>query len=78
MDRYRLVEFFTSNGAGLQNPAPGGLIILKGNENRWHALLDQNSDAQNWLQMNGAQQISLTRLTLEELFVALAQEEEAE
>jgi ABC-2 type transport system ATP-binding protein len=78
VDRYRLVEFFTNNGAGLQNPAPGGLIILKCNENRWHALLDRNSDAQNWLQTNGAQQISLTRLTLEELFVALAREEGAE
>ena len=78
VDRFRLAEFFTNNGAGLQNPAPGGLIILKCNENRWHALLDQNSDAQNWLQTNGAQQISLTRLTLEELFVALAREEEAE
>jgi len=50
---------------------------LKRNENRWHALLDQKSDAQNWLQSKGAKDVSLTRLTLEDLFVALAQDEEA-
>ena len=78
VDRYRFAEFFTSDGAGFQSPAPEGLIILKCNENRWHALLDQNSGAQNWLQTQGAQQISLTRLTLEDLFVALVKEKEAE
>jgi ABC-2 type transport system ATP-binding protein len=46
VDRYRLAEFFTSNGTTLQSPEPEGLIILKWNENRWHALLDQNSGAQ--------------------------------
>jgi hypothetical protein len=51
---------------------------LKWNENRWHALLDRNSGALNWLETNGAQQVSLTRVTLEELFVALAKEEEGE
>jgi hypothetical protein len=78
VDRYRLVEFFTSNGTTFQTPAPEGLIILKWNENRWQALLDQKSAAQSWLQANGAQQISLTPVTLEELFVALVKEEEAE
>ena len=78
VDRYRLAEFFTADGATLQSPEPEGLIILKWNENRWHALLDRNSGALNWLETNGAQQISLTRVTLEELFVALAKEEEGE
>jgi hypothetical protein len=50
---------------------------LKWNENRWHALLDRKSAAQDWLQTHGAQQISLTRVTLEDLFVALVKEEEA-
>ena len=75
VDRYRLAEFFTSNGAQFQNR--DGLIILKRSENRWHALLDQKSDAHDWLQTRGAEQISLTRVTLEDLFVALVKEEEA-
>ena len=75
VDRYRLAEFFTSNGTILQSRE--GLIILKRDQNRWHALLDQKSGAPEWLQANGAQQISLTRVTLEELFVALVKEEEA-
>jgi ABC-2 type transport system ATP-binding protein len=77
VDRYRFAEFFTSNGTTLQSPQPEGLIILKWNENRWHALLDQKSGAQNWLETHGAEQISLTRVTLEDLFVALVKEEEA-
>jgi ABC-2 type transport system ATP-binding protein len=78
VDRYRLAEFFTRNDTNFPNPATDGLIILKWDENRWHALLDQKSGALNWLQAHGAQQISLTRLTLEELFVALVKEEEAQ
>ena len=78
VDRYRFAEFFTTNGTDFQSPAPEGLTILKWNENRWHALLDQKSDAQSWLQAHGAQQISLTRVTLEDLFVALVKEKEGE
>ena len=79
VDRFRLVEFFTHNGATLQSPEPAGLTILHGDENRWHALLDQRSDAQNWLERQGAQNLTLTRLTLEDLFVALVKgKEEAE
>ena len=77
VDRYRLVEFLTSDGTSCQSSRPEGLIILKWNENRWQALLDQQSGAQEWLQTHGAQQISLTRLTLEDLFVALVKEPEA-
>jgi ABC-2 type transport system ATP-binding protein len=77
VERFRLAEFFTANGTTLQNPEPAGLTILRWNENRWHALLDQNSDAQKWLETQGAQNITLTRLTLEDLFVALVKEAEA-
>jgi len=75
VDRFRLAEFFTENGTEFQNR--DGLIILKRNENRWHALIDQKSGAHDWLQTRGAKQISLTRMTLEDLFVALAKDEEA-
>ena len=69
------MEFFTNNGTTFQNRE--GLTILRRTENRWQALLDQESGALDWLQTRGAQQISLTRLTLEDLFVALVKEEEA-
>jgi ABC-2 type transport system ATP-binding protein len=75
VDRYRLAEFFSTNGT--EFASRDGLIILKRTENRWHALLDQKSAAPDWLQTHGAQQISLTPVTLEDLFVALAKEEEA-
>lgn len=75
VDRYRLAEFFTTNGTTISNRA--GLTILRRNENRWRALLDQTSGAQDWLQSRGAEQLTLTRMTLEDLFVALAQDEEA-
>jgi len=75
VDRFRLAEFFTENGTAFPNR--DGLVILRQNENRWHALLDQHSGAHDWLQTRGAKEISLTRLTLEDLFVALAKDEEA-
>ena len=75
VDRFRLAEFFSANGTAFGNRP--GLIILKRDDHRWHALLDQTSDAQTWLQSRGAKDISLTRLTLEDLFVALVKEVEA-
>jgi ABC-2 type transport system ATP-binding protein len=75
VDRFRLAEFFSGNGKVFKNR--DGLIILRRNENRWHALLDQKSDVQSWLQSQGAKDISQTRVTLEDLFVALAKDEEA-
>lgn len=77
VDRYRLVELFTPEDAPFQSPAPEGLILLGTNENRWRALLDQKSAAREWLRGQGVQDISLTRLTLEDLFVALFKEQEA-
>jgi len=74
VDRFRYAEFFTTNGTTFQSRE--GLTILKHTENRWHALLDQKSPAPDWLQTHGAQQISLTPLTLEDLFVALTKEQE--
>jgi ABC-2 type transport system ATP-binding protein len=75
VDRFRMAEFFTENGTEFQNG--NGLIILKRNENRWHALHDQKSGIQDWLQSKGAKDLSLTRVTLEDLFVALAKDEES-
>ena len=74
VDRFRFAEFFTTNGTKIENRP--GLTVLRHTENRWHALLDQQSDAPDFLRTRGAQEISLTRLTLEDLFVALAKDEE--
>lgn len=75
LDRYRLAEFFTRNGIGFQTG--GGLIILDQRDQRWRALLDQHRVSQEWLEEHGAEQVSLTRLTLEDLFVAMFKEKEA-
>jgi ABC-2 type transport system ATP-binding protein len=74
VDRFRFAEFFSDSSATFENRP--GLIILKHAENRWHALIDQTTDVQNWLQTRGVKEISLTRVTLEDLFIALAKEEE--
>jgi ABC-2 type transport system ATP-binding protein len=74
VDRFRLAEFFSTNRTNFQNRA--GLMILRRNENRWHALLDLKSDVESWLQNHDANQITLTRVTLEDLFVALAKDGE--
>jgi ABC-2 type transport system ATP-binding protein len=77
VDRYRFCEFFTGDNVAWKRPERDGLIILKETENRWQTLLDQQSDALHWLEAQEAQQISLTRVTLEDLFVALVKEKEA-
>jgi ABC-2 type transport system ATP-binding protein len=75
VDRFRFAEFFTENGAAISNR--DGLVILRRDEKRWHALVDQRSNVQDWLRGHGAREISLTRVTLEDLFVALVREGEA-
>ncbi len=75
VDRFRMAEFFTANGVEL--PSREGLIIVRRELNRWHALLDQKHGVQDWLQAHGAKEISLTRVTLEDMFVALVKDGES-
>ncbi|HEX3628390.1 MAG TPA: ABC transporter ATP-binding protein [Verrucomicrobiae bacterium] len=75
VDRFRFAEFFTENGTVISSR--DGLVILRRDEKRWHALVDQRSETEEWLRGHGAKEISLTRVTLEDLFVALAKPEEA-
>lgn len=72
VDRFRLVEFFTG-GASLAS-LPVGLTVLRRSGERIHALLDQKSAAVAWLDTRPAAAASFTRLTLEDLFVALVKE----
>jgi ABC-2 type transport system ATP-binding protein len=73
VDRYRLAEFFTDAPLGA-SATPAGLVLLRHAGGRHHALIDQTSGAADWLRARGARELSLTRLTLEDLFVALVKE----
>jgi ABC-2 type transport system ATP-binding protein len=75
VDRFRLAEFFLEDGKEL--PFRDGFIVLKRDANRWQAVLDQKQGVSGWLQGLGAQQLSLTPMTLEDLFIALVREKEA-
>lgn len=73
VDRFQFAEFFMNNGTAV--PKCDGLTLTKHSSDRWHALLDTTSTAQASLQQHGAQNITLTRVSLEDLFVALAKDE---
>lgn len=76
VERFRLVEFFSSGRNDFTEDP--GFRILRRNADRWHALLDQQRHDEGWLRTRGAENISLTRLTLEDLFVALVKDQTAE
>jgi ABC-2 type transport system ATP-binding protein len=69
VERFRFAEFFCDSGANFRGCE--GVINVKRSENRWRVLLDLQSQAQLWLEKQGARQLSLTPVTLEELFIAL-------
>ena len=75
VDRHRLAEFFLADGRVL--PPREGCLVVKQDGNRWQAVLDQKQGVVEWLQSLGAQQLTLTPMTLEDLFIALVREKEA-
>jgi len=74
VDRFRLAEFFMPNGGRPGNIK--GFTPLRQDADRWRGLVDQQLGAVEALQSAGVQQLTLTPLTLEDLFVALVKEEE--
>jgi ABC-2 type transport system ATP-binding protein len=72
VDRFRLVEYF--HPAAAREIPPAGLHVLRRSGDRCQALLDQHSQALAWLESRSADRPTLTRLTLEDLFVALVKE----
>ena len=74
VERFRMADFFTANCVELPNHE--GLTIIRRDQNRRRALLDQRSSAHDWLQTQGATQITLTPVTLEDIFIALVKEGE--
>jgi ABC-2 type transport system ATP-binding protein len=75
VERFRLAEFFLADGGAL--PTRDGLTVLKHEGNRWQAVLDVQAGAPDQLLGLGAQQLTMTPMTLEDLFVALVREKEA-
>lgn len=70
VERHRFAEFFTDAPVRAQP----GLTVLRRVGERTHALVDLAAGAQRRLEELGARELSLTRLTLEDLFVALVQD----
>jgi ABC-type multidrug transport system ATPase subunit len=72
MERFKLVDFETENGAVF---GPGqGFFLQKHEGNRWQALVDARGTSLDSLLSRGARQITTTPVTLEDVFVALAAE----
>ena len=77
LDRFRFAEFFADDRLSKDLLACEGLTLVQCSENRCQALLDGESGAQRWLETHGAEKLSFTPVTLEDLFVALVREEAA-
>src|SRR5712692_1881730 len=69
VERFRLIDFITADG--LEFPPTAGFFVQKHERNRWQALVDTRQNSLETIAARGAQQISSTRVTLEDLFVAL-------
>jgi ABC-2 type transport system ATP-binding protein len=76
VERYRVADFFLTRTMLAGRPA--GLRVLRRQGARWRVLLEQGGAAQSWLEAQGASEMTLTPLTLEDLFVALVQAEAGE
>ncbi len=70
VERFRLIDFITADG--LEFPPTAGFFVQKHERNRWQALVDTRQNSLETIAARGAKQISSTRVTLEDLFVALA------
>ena len=75
VDRFRLADYFVEDERAF--PLRDGLILLKQEGRRRQAVVDQQQQIPDWLESQGARQLTLTPMTLEDLFVALAREKEA-
>ena len=75
VDRFRLADYFVEDERAF--PLRDGFIMVKQAGNRRQAVVDQQQKIPDWLESHGARQLTLTPMTLEDLFVALAREKEA-
>ncbi len=72
VERFRWVDFVAENGADFS--AEPGLLIRRRNQRHWQALADTSKCSLDDISSRGARQLNATPVTLEDLFVALAQE----
>lgn len=76
VERHRLAEFELPEG--VRPPDAPGLRVLRRSGIRWHALVDLEYGVEAMLSAAGARGLSLSRLSLEDIFVALMKDQEAE
>ncbi len=76
VERHRLAEFDLPDHA--RPSETRGLRVLRRSGTRWHGLLDLEQTGEAELQAAGARGITLSRLSLEDIFVALMKEPDAE
>lgn len=72
VDRFRMVDFVNANGLMMQ--APPGLYLLGQEKLRHRALVDTKLGVLDWIKNHGAREISVSPVTLEEVFLALAKD----
>ena len=73
--RFALVDIDWSTAP--RSSGPAGYYLQRTDSNRARALVDLSTQAMEWVQKSGGQERSRTAVTLEEIFVALAQTEAA-
>jgi len=74
VDRFRMVDFVAA--AGFHPNGVPGVFVQSQKGERWQALVDMQADAVERLKARGARDVSLSPVTLEDLFIALAKEED--
>jgi ABC-2 type transport system ATP-binding protein len=72
VDRFRMVDFTAASASRLEG-RPGVFVQLH-DRDRWRALVDRDVASVETLAARGAQQISETPVTLEDIFVGLGRE----
>jgi len=72
VQRYALCDYACPNE---DPPVRAGFIVQSSGDGRVRAVVDRSSNLAGWLAENGLEELSVHPMTLEELFVALATEE---
>jgi len=72
VESYGMIDFIYDDGA--TPPREKGIYVQEQRDNQWRALVDVKGEGVAWLKDKGAREISLSPVTLEELFIALVRE----
>jgi len=69
VDRFRMVDFTAASASGIEGRA--GVFVQRREQDRWRALVDREAAPMEALIARGAQQLSESPVTLEDIFVGL-------